>query len=1017
MRGVRFGVLGPVTVWRDGEVITPTSATQRALLGVLLLAENRPLSTDRLVAVLRQGDGLNDARAWVHVVVSRLRTWLAKATDQTVTVSRQTDGYLLRAAEECVDLLTFRGLHAEATAADSSARQADLWDEALALWRGPALADVAAALHDDALTVQTDALRVGAALGFSEAALATGRPQRALPCVIELAAAHPLDERLHAACALLLAGSGRQSEALHLIERTRERLASELGIDLGEHLREAQLLVLRQQAMPEVRVVRETPPAVRWRGPRPDVAALVGRDRDRQALENALGHRRFVMVTGPGGCGKTALAMDLAKKAEPRFTDGVAVVCLASLRSFDEIVTAFASLMDVSAPTIDQTAAALTHALAQRHLLIVLDNCEHLAAECARFTRLIADHAPRVVVLATSQLPLGVVEEWVWPLGTLEVPAEGTRVDPGTPAVALFLRRALEALPTLNASDSDLELVGRLCRGLDGLPLAIELAAARLRALSIAQLVHRLTDNLSILDGPGRTLTATIDWSYRLLTEDEQRLLTRLSVFRGSFSLRSAEAVCGDHVLPVLVSLVERSLVLARDTNGSERRYVLLAAVREFAADRLADRDATHDRLLDHWLAEGRAVDALPHYRDRMERARALMDDGENIRAALDHGFGGTRQADAAETVVRLASFWLANRAHLGSSEVRMRQAIEHAGLCTPEVRGLLTYQSAVRRALREDYVGARQEMAAALPRIAANRQREYRDGLVSLVTNGRFVLNPIVLEQIPATLVALPGDLDGDEPSTALTACAGAYGTWGRFADAVELCARYAARAARRGTPFSVSHQVVRAEIAMGTGAIDEAVSWSRLLTEQLPGAGSPLEQEPARRAIALILLTTGENEAAAEFLTESISELDRRYPPEHARGSAHLGVLLAQAQRRAGDPEQARDSLAKALSQAVRRTHLRVGFTGALAAALVAADLGDGERSRELTRGWDTLRRRIGLPVPLGFADAPTVLGFSDGACGTPDPSWNWCAEELQEVIDGAHRWAVGLNQLQAF
>lgn len=1014
--GARFGVLGPVTVWRNGEVVTPTSATQRALLGVLLLAENRPLSAERMAALLRPDESLHDPRAWVQVVVSRLRAWLAKVTDGELSVARRIDGYLLEVPQERVDIGRFRQLHAAAVQAEP-ARQVPLWEEALGLWRGPVLAGVAG-LRDDTLAVRIEELRVAAALGLAEAALAEAVPAQALPCLTELAGSYPLDERLHAACALLLAGSGRQGEALRLIERTRERLAGELGVDLGEHLRDAQLRVLRQQAVPVALGRPVAAPPVRWRGPQSDIAVLVGRDRDLQELDDALGHRRLVTITGPGGCGKTALATYIARKVESRFSDGVAVVVLASLTSGDEIVTALAALMNVSAPTIDQTLVALTHAFSTRHMLLLLDNCEHLVADCARLIGHLADHANRITVLTTSRQPLGVAQEWVWSLGTLEVPGEealgeGDRVDPSTPAVSLFLRRAAEVSPTLRVTEHDLRLVGALCRRLDGLPLALELAAARLRALSIEQLTRRLAHDLTVLEGPARTLSATIDWSYRLLSKEEQRLLTRLTVFRGSFSLETVEAVCadpGEDVLVPLVSLIEQSLVLIRDSGG-ERRYALLATVRAFARELLTDPHTIHDRLLDHWVEVGREVDALPHYRDRMARARALADDGENIRAALDHGFGGTRKADAGETVVRLASFWLANRAYLGGSERRMRQAAEHASLCTPEVRSLLLYQSAVRRALREDYVGALEEMAAVLPQIAEHRQREYRDGVVSLVTNGRFVLNPVVLEQIPKTLAALPEYEEGDEPSTALTACAGAYGTWGRFGDAVELCARYAARAARRGTPFSVSHQVVRAEVAMGTGAVDEALSWARLLTEQLPTAGSPLEQEPARRAIALVMLTTGQDRAAVDFLTESVTEHERRYPPELARGSAHLGVLLAQALRRIGEPLQARAAVASALSQTLRRTHLRVGFTATLTAALIAADLGEQEASRELTRSWDTLRRRIGLPVPLGFADAPSVLGFGEGVAGTPDPSWTWDAEELQAVIDRAQRWSVGL------
>lgn len=471
--------------------------------------------------------------------------------------------------------------------------------------------------------------------------------------------------------------------------------------------------------------------------------------------------------------------------------------------------------------------------------------------------------------------------------------------------------------------------------------------------------------------------------------------------------------MCGGtgDVLSDLITLVERSLLLARD-GGTEHRYQLLATVRAFAADRLADPGAVLDRLLDHWLEVSRDVDALPHYRDRMARARVLVDDGENIKAALDHGFDGARACDAAEVFVRLTSFWLANRAFLGASERRLSQAAEYADLCTAEVRSLILFWSSFQRALREDYVGARDRMEAVLPEIAEHRPREYREGTISLVTASRFALNPVALERVPAMLAAVPETLDGDEPSTALTVAAGVYGTWGHYPDASEMCARYAARAARRDTPFSLSHQVVRLELALGMGALEEAGAWSRLLTEQLETAGSPLEQEPARRAIALDLLARGENEAAGKFLAESVAELERSYAPELAR-SAHLGVLLAQAMRRTGDQEGARDALVAALSQAVRRTHLRVGFTGVLAAALIAADLGD-RAGTELARDWDGLRRRIGLPVPVGFADAATVLGIEPGPAGTPDPCWVWRADEVQDVIDRAHRWSVGRGRL---
>jgi len=1024
---VRFGVLGPVTVWRNEAVITPRAATQRAALGVLLLAEEQPLSADRLLTLLRSDKPPSSGRAWVSVVVSRLRSWLGSSAGGVATLEHRPHGYVLRVPEESLDLARFRSVYADALRSEGR-RRLDLLEQALRLWRGPVLADLPGLAEQDALTVQIERLRLEAAYTLAEEVLACSEPGRAVPHLQVLTQEHPLDERLHALWSLVLAADGRQAEALEVIERIKGRLAEELGIDPGEDLREAQLRILRQQVQP---APAQSPPLLpvahprAWRGTRPQVSELIGRDVEQEDLAGLLQERRLVIVVGPGGCGKTTLAMQVADRTALRYADGVAVVEQASLGSTEEVVMALGSLMDASGSSADQARAAVERVLSGRQMLLVLDNCEHIAESCADIIRWLLGAAPGLTVLATSRQPLGLAEEVVQSLGMLQVPTAGAPVDETTPAVALFMRRAREALPSFALRDEELETVGQLCRRLDGLPLALELAASRVRALTVTQIAEHLDSSLTLLSGGGRTgdprhrtLRAAIDWSYRLLDDDERMLLRSLAVFRGGFTLEAAEAVCSagprtrDVVLPTLVSLVDRFLVQPYEGVGG-RRYRLLETVREFAGELLAaagEATALADRHLDQWVAASHAVDGLPRFQERRAAWRRMADDMENVRAVLDHGFHGARAADAAEMTVHMFDFWLANRAYLGDGARRLRQAEEVQPECSPEARSLTRYWAAVLLAMQEDYAASRADMTEILPELDRYRPREHRDGMISLVTSGRFVLDPAVLDQA-ATLPDAVGDDDdaSDEQSTALTAAGGVFATWGRYGQAAEMCERYAARAARRHTEFSISQQVLRTEIALGRGDHEEAETWARLLLEQLPTAGNPLEQEPASRAIGLFYLSTGRPGKAEEFLAQAEAELRRHYPPTLSR-AAHLQVLLAEAQRRTGSATNARATLADALSRSVRRTHFRVGFTAVLASALIAADLGAVEASRDLAEQWDTRRRRIGLPAPIGLSQAAAdTLGLDPAAPELPDPSYAWTARELREVVEHAHLWCV--------
>ncbi|MCW2502989.1 MAG: signal transduction response regulator / Disease resistance protein [Actinomycetia bacterium] len=1020
---LRFGVLGPLAVWRDGELVTPRSASHRALLGALLLAEGASQSPERIAELVSPADPPRNARLWAQVGVSRLRSWL----DGTgVAVEFGGGGYRIVLPPDSVDLAEFRHRHAAGDAAADPAERATLLAGALALWRGPVLADGPGGLREGGIAAALERQRLDAACALADAALACSRPELAVPVLDGLAREHPLDERITAAWALVLAGSGRQADALAAIEAARTRLAEELGVDPGEHLREAQLRVLRQEVLPPG---PPGPPAAGggWRGPRGQVTALIGRAEQEKDLAGLLARRRLVTVLGPGGCGKTTLALHVAAQVAPDFADGVTVLVATPFTSADEILMALGSLLSVSGRTAEQSRVALAHALENRRMLLVLDNCEHIAADCAAIVRWLLGCAPGLRVLATSRQPLTVPGEVAWPLGLLAVPPEDQPADPAAPSVALFLQRAREALPSFSVGDGELAEVGRLCRRLDGLPLALELAAARVRALTVAQIADRLSTGFGLLntgstghEARHHTLRSTLDWSYELLDTAERTLLERMSVFRGGCTVEAAEAVCSgsplgiEDILPVMVGLVDKSLVQPYDHDGG-RRFRLLETVAEFAAERLAasgEAGATADRLLAYWLGRARVMDGRPSWNDRAAECRRAAPDIGNVRAALAHAYASGRDGDAAELTAKMVLLWLVNGAYVGEGEQRLRDAHTRLGDTggSPEIRTMVRYWvTIVLQGLRDDYGATRQMLRAQLADLARHRPREHRLACVSLITHARYMLDPVAVERTAEMLDTVGDDDRDDEPSTALTAAGLVYALWGRYADAALTSARYAARAARRGTPFSASQHALRLDTALGLGDLAEAKARRDLLLAELDRFDDPAEREPARRAIADYELAAGRPEDARDFLAHAIADLRRYLPPAMAR-EAHLLLLLGEAQRRSGQHAEARQTLLQALSHGLGGTRFEAAFTAVLPVALLAADLGDpaGER---LARDWDAIRRRLGLAVPPALRAAAGATFGLDPRGGTPSPDpGRWDPAELRALAESAHLWCAG-------
>ncbi|GAA4008632.1 hypothetical protein GCM10022247_33550 [Allokutzneria multivorans] len=1001
-----FGVLGPLTVWARGRAHTPGGAGQANLLGALLLANGRPVSGRRLAEWLWDGDPPEQERKTLQVAVSRLRAWL-RGVGADVVVELAEGGYVLRLPPGSSDFAEFSALVEANPPGESYLDQLDRLERALLLWRGPLLAGLTAPTHAAPEALAVERARAEAATALSEIAIRCGEPKRAVALLETLADERPYDELVHACLALTYSAADEQANALRVIDRVRGRLTEDLGVSPGQALRDAHAQILSSQQEPQ----RERQ---RWWGPRPRSGQLIGRAAEQAELADDLAVHRLVTVTGPGGCGKTSLAMNVAEHAD--WPDGTAVAELAPLQDGNAIILYLGSLLGVTGDGVHGVFAGLVSWVADRKLLLLLDNCEHLAEPCAALVERLLAWCPGLTVLATARQPLGLPAERVFALGPLTAPASG-RFDADNPAIVLFRARAGTALPSGPEAEAD---VATICHHLDGLPLALELAAARVPSLGLRQLRERLEGGIDLLaraagEPRHRTMERAVGWSFRLLTEQKQRLLARLSVFRGEFGLTDVESVCGGAPLDDvdfaarLADLVERSLVRALPG----QRYRLLTVVREFAEARLAEYAETvlvRDRHAQRWSLRARELDALPSYRDRLAGVRAMGREVADLDSALAHLHKRGRNAQSNELVAKLFEFWHEHGSYIANGQALLDRALRTVWDSDPETRSLLRFQEAQLARLREDYVSAVSIMASARRELAAHRPREHRVALIFEMSCLRFLLDPGAVHGTPRMLeqISALDNGSGDDVATSLTAGGGVYATWGRYEEAAELCGRHEVHRAGRGLWTSTAQLALRTEVALGHKDIRAAEGWCEQLAERLGPTGGPLEQEPARRAIGTTLLAK-DPAAAVEFLDDSVRQLRRLFPRSLSR-VVRLQSLSAEALRRTGQPAKAREVLSDALASAIGRSHFRFGMAAALQAALVAAELGD-PAAAILASAWDGVRRRLGLPAPIGVAAVVgDVLGLDPARS---DPLFlPWPEPELREVVHQAYLWTVGLG-----
>ena len=655
-------MLGDVEARAEGQRLDIGPARQRCVLVALLVEVNRPVPADQLIDRVWADDLPHRARNALAGYLSRLRQVITSGGD--VEIAREPGGYVLKADPGSVDLHRFRQLSITARATTEPAAADRVFVEALELWRGDPFATLDTPWLNEVRTA-LEAERLAVVLDGNDAGLRAGRHGELLPQIAAVAQDHPLDERLAGQLMLAQYRCGRQADALETFRVMRERLVDELGADPGSALRQVHQQVLDGDPGYTVAVVE---PAVRVPvATRPHAGvprrptSFIGREDDVVRVGAALGEGPLVTLTGVGGVGKTRLALEAAGRVEQRFGDGAWLCELAPLEEGSAVNHAVAAALRLQQQQGLDIDATVIEYLRTRELLLVVDNCEHVLDAAAKLIDQIVRQCPHVVVLATSREAIGVQGERILPVSPLAV-EDATR---------LFADRARAGRPDFDLSHEPVGAVAEICRRLDGLPLAIELAAARMRVMSSLEVARRL-DKLRLLSGGTRdamprhqSLAATIDWSYRLLTTSEQQLFMRLSVFAGGFDLEAAHGVCGaeddtdDDTLELLTGLLDKSMVTMRSGTGTSR-YGVLETLRAYGRDRLRENEIYDDcasRHVRYYTELAQRAAAGMHSADERAWVERMLPDYDNLRVAFEHAMADSDVETALALVTSLPEF------------------------------------------------------------------------------------------------------------------------------------------------------------------------------------------------------------------------------------------------------------------------------------------------------------------------------------------------------------------------
>jgi predicted ATPase/DNA-binding SARP family transcriptional activator len=1047
---LRIGLLGPLQV-RDetGRPVRVGGRQLRVLLTLLALNAGRVVPAGSLAGHIWPDDPPGNPGNALQTLVSRLRAELRQGGICDVIESHPA-GYRLAVPPEAVDATAFERLAGQgrhALAGGDAAGAARILRDALLSWRGQPLADVAGADFADAVAARLTELRSSVLADRIEADLATGEGASLVGELRVLLSADPLAERPRALLMRALYAAGRQAEALAIYHEGRELLADRLGVDPSAQLEQVYLGILRggepaapaaapaelpADPGPAAARARDRLPAVRVPSP---LTSFVGRDEDIARVLKNLRAARLVTLTGPGGVGKTRLAAEA-----PGQLDAAAwFVPLAPVTDPAEVPSAVLGALGVREPVLAPRAAGprdpmerLAAALADRDDVLILDNCEHVIEAAAALAAHVLASCPRMRILATSRQPLRIDGEILCPVPPLPVPpgpqaqsAPAAAVVASYGAARLFRDRAAAVRPDFELDEANAVAVTRICQSLDGMPLAIELAAVWLRTLTPAQLAERLDDRFALLTGGSRTalprhrtLRAVVDWSWDLLADAERVLARRLAVFPGGATLAAAERVCAGErlpaaaVLPALSGLVDKSILGTEDGPGGSR-YRMLETVRAYGLERLAEAGeeaAVRDAFAAYYLDLAEAADPGLRTARQAHWIRELMAEHDNLHAALRWTIG-CRDGDAALRFIRALAWYWQLRGQPGEPETLAGEVLALA----PRERSERIAESRVICALmaagpRWDMDLVRTELTTALAELADLAG----DSLTGHPMAG--MAEPMLAlfdRDVDRALAIMDGYAASPDPwiRAAVFVQRGAfYGMSGRTAEA-EAESRAALAAFRDiGDPWGTAVALVQtADFAAMRADYPGAV---RLLEEAMAfgeEAGAWGDMVHIAGKLAAVRLRTGD-------LAGARSDLERAERDEEQRGTVPsdtrvwLGLVRAELHVLEGDPAAAARTCEQVLScLETRQSVWWQGFRALALARLALVTVAEDEpRSRALLA--EALREAadwVELPPLAAVIDSVAVLALRG-----PRPSAGQ-ARLAATLIGGAHAIRGGFDE----
>jgi predicted ATPase/DNA-binding SARP family transcriptional activator/tetratricopeptide (TPR) repeat protein len=655
---VQIAILGPLEVTVDGRRVSLAGARLRTLVVRLALDAPKPVSTSELIDAVWSDEPPVDATNALQSLVSRLR----RAVGDPSAVVAEPAGYRLAVDRTAIDLHRFTDLAGRAGGLQRAGRSGEALaacDSALQLWRGEPLVDAAGAEYAHPVITACLSYRLGLVSTRIDALLDLGRGAEVITELDELISSHPLREGFVAQQMRALAGAGRVSEALSAYERFRRYLAAELGSDPGPEVQRLHLALLRGELPASAVAAPQPRPAGPPTNLRPGLTSFIGREAELARITESLAASRLTTIVGPGGAGKTRTASEAARRWMRDHDQPAWMIELAPIGGPENLPGAMLGALGLGDPGMrersertgaDELQRLLDH-LSTTSCLLVMDNCEHLIDGVAKLVEDLLTLAPGVRVLATSREPLALTAEALCPLPPLQLPPPTVQPDRAADyaAVQLWIDRASAIIPGYRLTGDDLPAVVEIVRRLDGLPLAIELAAARLRALPVGDIARLLSDRFRLLTGGNRTslprhrtLRAVVEWSWDLLTDAERLLAERLAIFPAGAGIDSATAICADDRLPadqiadLMINLADKSLL--EHSSSTPVRFRMLETIREYGIERLDERGELAGARTRHTaFFFDLVIDLEPQMRDhRQQRARMTMDtERGNILAAL----------------------------------------------------------------------------------------------------------------------------------------------------------------------------------------------------------------------------------------------------------------------------------------------------------------------------------------------------------------------------------------------